>query len=52
VNPDGFPFKESLRTDLEYFTRAGIVQTPPDLDTAVDLSFTDHALQQLGRFQR
>jgi len=51
VNPDGYPFKDSLRTDLDYFTRAGIVQTPPDLDKAVDTSFADYAISRLGQYR-
>jgi NitT/TauT family transport system substrate-binding protein len=51
VNPDGYPFKESLKTDLEYFVRAGIVKEPPDLDKAIDLSYADYAISRLGRFR-
>jgi NitT/TauT family transport system substrate-binding protein len=51
VNPDGYPFKESLKTDLDYFVQAGIVKDPPDLDKAVDLTFVDYAISRLGRFR-
>src|SRR4051812_26990593 len=51
VNPDGYPFRESLQTDLEYFVRAGVVKEPPDLDKVVDLTYADYAISRLGRFR-
>src|SRR5262249_39534800 len=50
INPDGYPFKESLRAELDYFVRAGLVPNPPDLDQVVDARYVDYAIARLGRF--
>ncbi|MFI5266149.1 MAG: ABC transporter substrate-binding protein [Chloroflexota bacterium] len=50
MNPDGYAFKDSLKTDLDYFTRAGLVKKAPDLDKVVDNSFVDYAISKLGKY--
>jgi ABC-type nitrate/sulfonate/bicarbonate transport system substrate-binding protein len=51
INPDGYPFKESLRAELDYFVRAGLVTSPPDLDQVVDTRFVDYAIGRLGKLR-
>jgi NitT/TauT family transport system substrate-binding protein len=51
INPDGYALLESLQTDLDFFVRAGLVTTPPNLTELVDSSFVDYAIARLGRFQ-
>jgi len=51
INPDAYPFKDSLNTELSYFTRAGLVKTKLDLNTIVDTSFVDYAISKLGKYQ-
>ena len=52
INPDDFPYAESLRRDLDYFTEAGYVKNPPSLEKVVDRSFADYALAKLGKYQQ
>jgi ABC-type nitrate/sulfonate/bicarbonate transport system substrate-binding protein len=52
INPDGFPYLESLRRDLDYFVDVGYVKNPPALEKVVDRSFADHALSVLGKYQQ
>jgi NitT/TauT family transport system substrate-binding protein len=52
VNPDGFPYVETLRIHLEYFVEAGYVKNPPPLEKVVDRSFADYAVSKLGKYQR
>lgn len=42
INPDGYPFKESLHAELDYFVR---------LDQVVDTRYVDYAIERLGRFR-
>ncbi|HLG69215.1 MAG TPA: ABC transporter substrate-binding protein [Chloroflexota bacterium] len=51
MNPDGYPNKDSLKTDLDYFTRAGFVKKAPDLDKVVDQTYVDYAISKIGKYQ-
>lgn len=51
INPDAYPFKESLNAEVSYFNRAGLVTNPPDLSKVVDSSFVDYAISKLGKYQ-
>lgn len=51
MNPDGYPNKESLKTDLDYFTKAGFVKKAPELDKVVDNTFVDYAVSKIGKYQ-
>ena len=51
VNPDGFPYVETMKLDLDYFVQAGFVKNPPKLDKVVDRSFADYAVSKLGKYQ-
>jgi NitT/TauT family transport system substrate-binding protein len=51
INPDGYPFKESLQKTLDFFVRRGLVTTPPNLDEVIDTSFVDYAIGRLGRYR-
>lgn len=51
INPDGFPFLETLKRDLDYFVEAGYVRNPPSLEKLVDRSFADYAVSHLGPFR-
>jgi NitT/TauT family transport system substrate-binding protein len=51
LNPDGYPFTESLAEDQRYFMRLGLQRDAVDIDQLVDTQFVDYAVQQLGRYQ-
>jgi NitT/TauT family transport system substrate-binding protein len=51
INPDGYPFQESLQKTLDFFVRRGLVTTPPNLDEVIDTSFVDYAIGRLGRYR-
>jgi NitT/TauT family transport system substrate-binding protein len=51
MNPDGYANKDSLKTDLDYFVRAGFVKKAPELDKVVDPTFVDYAISKLGKYQ-
>jgi NitT/TauT family transport system substrate-binding protein len=51
VNPDGFPYIDTMKIDLKYFVEAGFVKNPPALDRVVDRSFADYAVSKLGKYQ-
>ena len=50
MNPDGYANKDSLKIDLDYFTRAGFVKKPPELDKVVDPTFVDYAISKIGKY--
>jgi len=50
INPNGYPFRESLQQTLDFFVRRGLVQSPPNLDEVIETSFVDFALARLGRY--
>ncbi|HEY7064592.1 MAG TPA: ABC transporter substrate-binding protein [Chloroflexota bacterium] len=52
INPDGYVYEESLRTDLDYFVRSGQLAQAPNLSEIVDSSFVDYAIGVLGKFER
>ena len=51
VNPDGFPYMDTMKIDLQYFVEAGFVKNPPALERVVDRSFADYAVSKLGKYQ-
>lgn len=51
VNPDGKINVESLRKDLAYFKEQGEVKTNVTVEEALDTSFVDAALKELGPYQ-
>jgi hypothetical protein len=51
VNPDGFPYVDTMKIDLQYFVDAGFVKNPPALERVVDRSFADYAVSKLGKYQ-
>ncbi len=52
LDPDGKLNLDSMRRDLEYYERVGLVPTPVDLSKVVDTDFQEYALQVLGPYQR
>jgi hypothetical protein len=52
INPDGYIYEASLRTDIDYFVRSGQLAQAPNLAEIVDSSFVDYALGVLGRFEQ
>ena len=52
INPDGHLNIDSLRDDLESFSRDGAVEGRVELAKAVDLSFVEAALRQLGPWRK
>jgi NitT/TauT family transport system substrate-binding protein len=51
-NPDGTLNVESIKSDLEAFRTAGMIQTPVDADKAIDTSFLEAALKDLGPYKK
>jgi NitT/TauT family transport system substrate-binding protein len=51
VNPDGFPYIETMKVDLDYFVQSGFVKNPPKLEKVVDRSFADYAVSKLGKYK-
>ncbi|HEX6513489.1 MAG TPA: hypothetical protein VF157_14385, partial [Chloroflexota bacterium] len=51
MNPDGYANKDSLKTDLDYFVKAGFVKKAPEVDKVVDATFVDYAISKLGKYQ-
>jgi NitT/TauT family transport system substrate-binding protein len=52
IDPDGKLAVQSIRDDLQYYERAGLVRDPIDLSRVVDTSFQEFAVLQLGPYQR
>lgn len=51
VNPDGYPYVDTMKIDLQYFVEAGFVKNPPKLENVVDRSFADYAVSKLGKYK-
>jgi NitT/TauT family transport system substrate-binding protein len=51
-DPDGKLNIESLRDDLAYFRKVGLVEGDVTIEKALDLSFLDAALKQLGPYSK
>jgi NitT/TauT family transport system substrate-binding protein len=51
VNPDGYPYVDTMKLDLKYFVESGFVKNPPALEKVVDRSFADYAVSKLGKYQ-
>ncbi len=49
-DPDGNLNIQSLRDDLEYFRKAGLVENDVTIEKALDLSFLDAAVRELGPY--
>jgi NitT/TauT family transport system substrate-binding protein len=52
MNPDGRVNKASLAYDLAFYTEQGLVKGAVDLEDAVDGSFVEAALKELGPYRR
>jgi NitT/TauT family transport system substrate-binding protein len=52
MNPDGHVNKASLAYDLAFYTEQGLIKGAVSLDNAVDGSFADGALKDLGPYRR
>ena len=52
MNPDGRVNKASLAYDLAFYTEQGLVKGTVNLDDAVDGSFVEAALKELGPYRR
>jgi NitT/TauT family transport system substrate-binding protein len=52
INPDGYIYEASLRTDIDYFVRSGQLAQAPNLAEIVDSSFVDYAIGVLGKFEQ
>lgn len=51
MNPDGRVNKTSLAYDLAFYTEQGLVRSAVNLDDAVDGSFVEAALKELGPYR-
>jgi len=52
LQPDGRINVESLKQDLDYYVKKGVVTGTVDLTQLVDTSYIEHALGQLGPYQK
>ena len=52
LDPDGKLNVQSIRDDLRYYERSGLVKDPIDLSKLIDTSFQEFAVLQLGPYQR
>ena len=50
-HPDGALNIESLQTDLDYFRQFKLIEQPVTLDKALDLSFLQAALKEIGPYK-
>ncbi|HEY8578965.1 MAG TPA: ABC transporter substrate-binding protein [Beijerinckiaceae bacterium] len=51
-NPDGTLNVDSIKTDLEAFKKAGMIQTDVAAEKAIDTSFLEAALKDLGPYKK
>ena len=51
MNPDCSLNAAALACDLDWYVANGYVPQKPDLAQALDNSYCDYAVQQLGRYQ-
>ncbi len=49
ISPNGTLNVESLRQDVQWYKDHGYIQKNPNLDEAIDMSFAQKAVQQLGK---
>ena len=52
LDPDGQLVLQSIRDDLAYYERVGLVRERIDLSRVIDTSFQEYAVQQLGPYAR
>ena len=52
LDPDGKLNVQSIRDDLRYYERSGLVKDPIDLSKLIDTSFQEFAVLPLGPYQR
>lgn len=48
IDPDGRLNLASMRKDLEFYRKQGYIEKPMELESAVDLTFVEAALEILG----
>lgn len=51
ILPDGQVNAEMLQKDLDYYIGKGLVPSTFQLSQAIDTSFDEYAIQQLGHYQ-
>lgn len=51
INPDAAVSVESLERDLEFWKSQGLVENDITVDDAVDNSFAEHAVEELGDYE-
>jgi len=51
IDPDGRPSLESLRADLEFYKAQGLVKSAITVDQAVDMSWVERAVKELGPYK-
>ncbi|MEA2833434.1 MAG: NitT/TauT family transport system substrate-binding protein [Methylobacteriaceae bacterium] len=51
INPDGLPNVDSLKKDLAFYKEQKYLQVGADLESVLDLSFVEKAVQQLGPYK-
>ena len=48
-NPNGYPNKDTLAADIEHFLAEGYIKEKVDINSIVDNSLADYAVQKLGK---
>ncbi len=51
LDPDGRIARPSLQLDMDYFRQQGYYTGSVTLDTLIDTSFAEYAVQQLGPYR-
>jgi NitT/TauT family transport system substrate-binding protein len=51
LNPNGYVNADSIRSDFEWFRRDGQIEGRVDVDTVLDNTYVDYALDRLGRYE-
>ena len=51
INPDGYPIKESIQDQIDWYWKNGFITQKLSYEQVVDESFVDYAVKQLGRFK-
>jgi NitT/TauT family transport system substrate-binding protein len=52
TNPDGYNYPGSIERDVKWFVDNGYLERPVPMSEALDQSYVDYAIQQLGRYTR
>ncbi|MBI4317990.1 MAG: ABC transporter substrate-binding protein [Chloroflexi bacterium] len=52
INPDGYVFPESIKREIDWYTKRGDIKQAVPIDKAIDNQYVDYAIQRLGKYQQ